>query len=44
MADAPISSLQLVAFRDVLDNAVQDAHAGLQQLAERLPALGDEER
>ena len=39
-----LSSLQLVAFRDVLDNVVQQAHAELQQLAERLPAVGDEER
>lgn len=44
-ADAPpLASLQLVAFRDVLDNVVQEAHSGLGQLAERLPSLGDEER
>jgi hypothetical protein len=39
-----LAGLQLVAFRDVLENVVYDAHAGLQQLAERLPSLGDQER
>lgn len=39
-----ITSLKLVPFRDVLENVVQEAHASLQQLTERLPALGDEER
>ena len=39
-----ITSLTLVAFRDVLENVVQEAVAGLQQLADRLPAVGDEER
>jgi hypothetical protein len=39
-----ITSLQLVTFRDVLENVVQEAHSGLQQLADRLPALGDEEQ
>lgn len=39
-----LAGLQLVAFRDVLENVVYDAHAGLRQLAERLPSLGDQER
>ncbi|KAI3423531.1 hypothetical protein D9Q98_010711 [Chlorella vulgaris] len=44
MADAQLTGLQLVAFRDVLENVVQASHAGLQELVDRLPALADEER
>ncbi|KAL4428264.1 hypothetical protein ABPG75_002353 [Micractinium tetrahymenae] len=43
-AQAPLTGLQLVPFRDVLSNVVQSAHDGLAQLAERLPGLSDEER
>lgn len=43
-APTAISGLHLVPFRDVLENVVVDAQAELQALAERLPALGDEER
>ena len=39
-----LASLQLVPFGDVASNVVQEAHDGLQQLAERLPALDDESR
>lgn len=39
-----LTSLTLVPFSDVLVNVVHDAHTGLQDLAERLPGLGDEER
>ncbi|KAL4858849.1 Mediator of RNA polymerase II transcription subunit 14 [Chlorella vulgaris] len=44
MAEAQLTGLQLVAFRDVLENVVQSSHAGLQELVDRLPALADEER
>jgi hypothetical protein len=44
MADAQLTGLQLVAFRDVLENVVQASHAGLQELVDRLPALADGER
>lgn len=40
----PLTSLKLVPFGDVLENVVQEAHVGLQQLADRLPALSDGER
>lgn len=43
-SEAPLTGLQLVPFRDVLSNVVQDAHASLTQLAGRLPGLSDEER
>ncbi len=43
-AQTPLTGLQLVPFRDVLSNVVQDAHTGLTQLAGRLPGLSDEER
>ena len=41
---APLTSLHLVPFSNVLENVVQEAHAGLHQLVDRLPALGDDER
>lgn len=46
MADLrpPITSLELLPFGELLQNVVKDAHDGLEQLAQRLPALGDEER
>lgn len=40
----PLTSLTLVPFSDVLVNVTHDAHTGLQDLAERLPGLSDEER
>lgn len=43
-AQAPLAGLQLVPFRDVLSNVVQNAHTSLSQLTGRLPGLSDEER
>lgn len=43
-AHQALTGLKLVPFRDVLENVCQEAHAGLQALAERLPSLEDEQR
>ncbi len=43
-AHQALDSLKLVPFRDVLENVCQEAHAGLQALADRLPALDDQQR
>lgn len=43
-AHQALDSLRLVPFRDVLENVCQEAHAGLQALADRLPALDDQQR
>lgn len=44
MAEAQLSSIKCTNFSDVLENAVQEAHGGLLDLAQRLPALSDEDR
>lgn len=43
-AHQALDSLKLVPFRDVLENVCQEAHAGLQALADRLPTLEDQQR
>ena len=43
-AHQALDSLKLVPFRDVLENVCQEAHAGLQALADRLPPLEDQQR
>lgn len=43
-AHQALDSLKLVPFGDVLENVCQEAHAGLQALADRLPTLDDQQR
>lgn len=42
--DSAISSVKLVELRDLLALVVEEAHAGLQALAEKLPGQPDQER